>query len=211
MKKAFFAVLAGMVMLIGNIVAAAPLPPELAEAASRGKLLSLQSWMPDAEDGNRLTCAVILPAAQNDPISSILVIYRDGERIFSFAPTQFPVSLFALGKSGNLAALWETGEGTYILSVFSFDGGKVKKELEDRSKLMPELVYSAIPAASAHTPEAKNPSAYSIERIIFTKMDWVHEATSGERVYLPMTANIYTWDGRHYLEQKGVRWAERLK
>jgi|HubBroStandDraft_6_1064221.scaffolds.fasta_scaffold459185_1 hypothetical protein len=211
MKKAFLAILALMVMLPSNLAIAAPWPPEFAEAASRGRLLSLQSWTPVSANKTRLTCAVILPAGQNDPRASILVVYRGGERIFAFAPTQFPISLFILGRSANLAALWETGENSYVLTVFTFENGEVKTAFEDRSKLMPEFVYSTIPPEPAHSPEVKDPAAFWSERIIVTKMDWVHDSASGERVYEPLTADIYTWDGKHYQMQKGVKWSERLK
>jgi hypothetical protein len=210
MKKTFFAVVALMAILIGNRAAAAPLPPELAEAASRGKLLSLQSWNPTFDI--ELICAIALPPGLPKVGRSELIVYQGTKRIFSFTSEQSPVAMFTVGgEAGNLATIWETGEGTYILSVFVFEDGQVKRAFEDRSKLMPELVYSAIPPAFPHSHEAKNPSAYAIERIIVTKMDWVHDPGSGDRVFMPLTANIYTWDGKHYQLQKGVKWSERLK
>jgi hypothetical protein len=120
--------------------------------------------------------------------------------------------MFSMGESGNLATIWEAGDGTYILCMFADIDGKVKKVLEASSKLMPEFVYAPTPPGSLLV-DAKHPvpGGYWSYRIIIANTDWVHDAKTGEASYLPLTADIFTWDGKLYRAREQVKWADRLK
>jgi hypothetical protein len=210
MKKTFSALLL-LAILLGNGAIAATLPPELVDAASQGRLLSLQSWNPDNTTEGSLTAAIVQPA-KPEQIRSALVVYQATRRIFSFSSEQSPLWMFTTSELGNLATVWEAGDGTYILCVFAYQDGKVKKVLEGSSKLMPEFVYAPTPQGSLLVDSKRQvPGGYWSRRIIIANMDWVHDAKTGASEYLPLTADIFTWDGKRYVVRENVKWTDRLK
>ena len=211
MKKPFSALLLLLAILLGNRAIAATPPPDLVDAASHGRLVTLQNWTPDNAPEVSFTAAIVQPA-QKDQTQGVLDVYQGAKRIFSFDSAQTPLSMFTMGKSGNLATVWEAGDGTYILCVFAYQNGKVKKVLEGSSKLMPEFVYAPTPPGSLLVDSNQPvPGGYWSQRIIIANMDWVHDTKTGASEYLPLTADIFTWDGKSYQVRENVKWADRLK
>lgn len=146
---------------------------------------------------------------------SSLVIYDGAKRLLSFSPSQFPVSIFPTSEiSGNLATVWVTADGTYLLWVFAFTGGTVKQVLKAGSQLMPEFVYPAVSPGSllvSGEEAAHLGGGYWSQRIIVSNVEWGANPTSGVRSYEPRTADVYTWDGKAYQIREDVPWSDRLK
>jgi len=197
----------------GVIAMAATMPPELADASARGTMVSLQTWRPDVDSDTPLTSAIIAPADQTaQPQQSVLVIYQGPRRIFSLSSERTPISMFTLGEIGNLATIWEAGDGTYILCIFAYENGKVRKVLEGSSKLMPEFVYAPTPPGSLLVDSNQPvPGGYWSERVIIANRDWVHDPKTGASEYLPVSADIFNWDGKRYQVRENVKWTDRLK
>ena len=198
-------------ILFSAVARAATLPADIVDAASHGRLLSLQNWTPDNASDVSMTAAIVQSVKQ-EQIQGVLVVYQDAKRIFSFSSEQTPVSTFVMGESGNLATVWEAGDGTYILCMFAYLDGKIKKVLEGSSKLMPEFVYAPTPPGSLLVDNSQPvPGGYWSQRIIIANMDWVHDSKTGASEYLPLTADVFTWDGKRYQVRENVKWTERLK
>jgi hypothetical protein len=192
----------------------AGLPPELADAAANARLLSLQTWTPNPAENSKLTCAVILPSGHRERDLSTLVIYKGVQRLLAFSPSEFPVSIFPTGRTNvNLATIWESADGSFHLWVFSFSGGTVRQCLHAASKLMPEFVYPlAVPGSLivSRTELGRYGAGYWTQRIIISNLRWVVDPKSGARSYVPVTADVYVWNGSKYEARNGVPSADRL-
>jgi hypothetical protein len=146
-----------------------------------------------------LNCDVSLPRKDAGPSESTLRIYKDGKKIFSLSPYEAPISVFSSDElNSKLVTVWLSGNGSYLIKVFSFSEGKVKQVLDAVSGMMPEFAYGRTDLAEVH------------QRIIVSNMDWVKDSKSGESVKLPMSADIYEWDGSSYQAQKAVAWNDRF-
>jgi hypothetical protein len=212
MQRRFSAAVLLVALSLSAVATAATLPPEIEDAASQGTMVSFQSWRPELESGTSLQAAIIITGRKDAPPGGTLVVYDDDKRVFSFNSDQLPISMFVMGEAGNLATLWEAGDGTYILCIFTYQNGKVKKVLEGSSKLLPEFVYEPKPPGSLIVDAKQHvPGGYWNERVIIANMDWVHDAKTGASEYLPVTADIFRWDGERYQVHEKVKWTERLK
>jgi hypothetical protein len=192
----------------------AGLPPELADAAANGRLLSLHAWTPNPAGNPKLTCAVILPSGHRERDLSTLVIYNGVQRLLAFSPSEFPVSIFPTGRTNvNLATIWESADGSFHLWVFSFSGGTVRQCLHAASKLMPEFVYpDAVPGSLivSRIELGRLGAGYWSQRIIISNLRWVVDRRSGARSYVPVTADVYVWDGSKYEARNAIPWADRF-
>jgi len=208
-KKIISTVFILAIVCMGGTAGAAAVPQEFLDAASHGKLVALQTWNPSLDSDASFNCAVVQSA--KEPTRSALECYQGAKRVFTFTSEQNPLAIFVMGEAGNLITLWEAGDGTYILCVFTYSDRKINKALEASSKLMPEFVYAPTPPGSLIV-DATQPvtGGYWSQRIIVANMDWVHDANGGKD-YLPITADIFTWDGKRYQVREQVKWAERLK
>jgi hypothetical protein len=212
MQRRLSAALLFVALSLTVVAKAAALPSELADAASQGTMVSFQNWRPELESDTSLQAAIITTGRKDAPPGGTLVVYDGDKRVFSFNSDQLPVSMFVMGEAGNLATLWEAGDGTYILCIFTYQNGKTKKVLEGSSKLLPEFVYEPTPPGSLIVDAKQHvPGGYWSERIIIANMDWVHDAKTGASEYLPVTADVFTWDGERYRVRESVKWTERLK
>jgi hypothetical protein len=167
------------------------------QSESQHPVVILHTWHPNTEE--TLNCAVILPSRKAGPSESVLKVFNSEKEIFSFLPHSEPLSLFSTSEmEPQLASIWVSGGGVYTLYVFALLHGNVVKVLEASSKMMPEFVYAS-----------KEVGDYR-QRIIVSKLDWSVDPKSGKSVQLPITADIYSWDGSSYRKKGPVPWTERF-
>jgi hypothetical protein len=119
MQRRLSAALLFVALSLTVVAKAAALPSELADAASQGTMVSFQNWRPELESDTSLQAAIITTGRKDAPPGGTLVVYDGDKRVFSFNSDQLPVSMFVMGEAGNLATLWEAGDGTYILCIFT--------------------------------------------------------------------------------------------
>ncbi len=215
MKKFFLAICVSLSTLaLQSPAFCGELPLVLMKAVTENRLVLFHNWSPDATSSVTLACAVILPPGHSERDLSTLVVYSGNDKVFSFSPQAFPLSVFSSSETAsNLITVWVSADGSYHLWVFSYSGGQIDQLLNAGSKLMPEFVYPQESPGSLivgrKEPSHVHPGSWS-QRIIISNLKWILDPKSGTRTYEPVTADVYVWDGEAYRVRKGVPWRDRL-
>jgi hypothetical protein len=215
MKKFFLAICVSLsTFALQSAALCGELPLVLMKAVTENRLVLLHNWSPEATGNVILTCAVVLPPGHSERDLSTLVVYSGSDKLLSFSPQEFPLSVFSSSETGsNLMTVWVSADGSYRLWVFSYSEGEVDQVLSAGSKLMPEFVYPPKSPGSLIVSRKEQsrarPGSWS-QRIIISNLEWILDSKSGTRTYEPVTADVYVWDGEAYRVRKGVPWRDRL-
>jgi hypothetical protein len=180
-------------VLFSNVVLAGQPMPQAADPRVP-TLVSL--WQPAANVA--FVCSGFLPGEVSAPT---LVITEKaphpGRRLFTSDADDTLVAAFTTSElSSNLITTWVTGSSVRV-RVFHYDGRSITQVLEASSKIMPEFVYST------------DPSFKMRDTIVVTQEDWVKPSDKKDSVLIPVSADVYTWDGARY-QRKNVPWASRF-
>ena len=127
-----------------------------------------------------------------------LVIYEKKDdhklrKLTSLTLGSFPY--FILENNHNLVVVCQTAVG-YLVDVFGYKDGIVKRLLSDGSYFPPEFVYVG--------KDYKN-------AIVISNLEWQKVENGKDEERIPVSANIYIWNGIDYDTYKKVPWRERLQ
>lgn len=167
----------------------------LIDISNQGASL-VHRWLIINDDYSKeLICIAYMPDDNKEP--SLVVYEKVGDNRLK------KISILSLGSfpylisenNHNLVVVCETAVG-YLVQVFGYKNGIVKQLLSDGSYLMPEFIYVGNDYKSS---------------ILVPNIEWRKILDSKDEERVPVSANIYIWNGTDYDIYKNVPWNDRVK
>lgn len=196
MQKRLNLGLLGTMFVLAASLASADTSARVAQTLADGGVLLVHTW--ETADDTSLMAVILAESEKPRTGAFRFAIYRGKSAIISTSSFLTPLSMFSTSElDPKLVVIWISGDGTYRVEIYLYSHHEVIKVLDCESKMMPEFVYSS--------------DYRKGQLLIVSHLDWRVEPQTGRRVFVPVTADIYGWNGKGYEIRRTIPWDQRLR